>query len=315
MVATANPSDDQLWKQRLARSSVAIACHGCCWLALLATQWSASAAWLNTMRDLDIAPGPLFELVGAFAQLVIDHPVITVACTILLLVLDFALLSLLDRTGWRGFARECWTAIFVLPAVLGVLLSAMSLLVDHATNTMESYSEAQDLNDLLNRDDGEDWLERMGQLEGEWKLVSVEQQGRLAVDAEVPSSKLRIWKFESMRNSLGLADDSGHRRVVYQYRWTLGSQKRRGHVSVVRSAAAELERIAFVDFSGDTEHIRQVGVCRRTDGRLEFCVAPPGIGGDDVPTTFSTTEHDRNVLYVFERVKQTIDMTASSEES
>ncbi len=299
IIAMAETLNKQNRQQRITRSVVSTLFHGVCWLALLGMQWGPVSAFLDTARGLSY--GSLFHSVLAFATLVFDHPIISIVSTMLLLAVDFVILYLLDQSGWRRFARECWTAVFVTPAVLGVLLSAMSLLMDYRNHMMRWYSQGREVNEVT-----EEWLQRMKQLEGEWKLVGVEQQGQLTADEDLPTSELIIWRFESDGISPDVTANSKYRRLVYQYRWTIGNQQRRGHVDFIKANGISLsERFVLVDFSDATEHLHQMGVCHRENSRLKLCLAPPGIGGYDVPTTFSTAEHSDDVIYIFE-LAQTI---------
>lgn len=285
----AEPFEEPDRKQRVTRSLVTTLFHGVCWLALLGILWGPVSAWRD-LEEVPLLPFPtLFEYVLEWAWFV------AIVGTILLPV-DFVMLRWFDRPGWRRFARECWSAVFVTPAVLGVFVTAEALLAGNR-NAMMNASLAREGEAIWNPGDGETWLQRMEQLEGEWKLVGLEDHGQLTADTDLPTSKLIIRRFESDRISPGLADDPLYRRVVFQYHWILDRQNRRGQIGFYDTTS---ERISLVDYSDATEHRLQIGVCRRENGQLKLCLAPPGIGGYDVPTTFSTTERGDEVLYIFE---------------
>ncbi len=256
--------------------------HAGCWLALLVLLWGPVAAWIRAADEGVMLLDPIIlKIVLPFSTLVIHYPLGTLMCLVLFVVADFLVLRYLDRSG---MAREIWSGAVVWSAVYVLFLLAMSVILN-------SGQFAVDMGRFHAVVYEQQRLQNLEPLMGTWSLVGEEQRGESIAKAELTSGELVIERHENFRLRPGGADPQ-------YFRLTLGEKERHGQVSLwTRSATQWIE---FVDTSGESVHWQQLGIYRLDGNRLVLCLSPPGIGGADLPTDFSTKESD-NVLYVFER--------------
>jgi uncharacterized protein (TIGR03067 family) len=288
---------------RLLRAMPSVLVHGLCLFALFELLglggggWSRAAdevllernpttdALLGLMSAIFHHPSPTTDALLGLVSAIVHHPSNTLVLLLVLLLIDFTLLIYLDRSGVWRLGRELWSGTLFVAIVTVAFLTAYSLSSD-ASRHWNHLARGHDIR-------RQQELRRLGQLAGNWRLVSEERDGETIGESELKSGELVIERREGLWIYDGGAE-KGYNRPAYAMSLTLAGEERHGKVAVrIRVFTPE-----HIDLNYENKGYQE-GIYRLDDNRLELCLSPSG--SRDWPTEFSTKDSD-NVLYVFERV-------------
>jgi uncharacterized protein (TIGR03067 family) len=196
---------------------------------------------------------------------------LALAVIVICAILDAVVLRTLDHPSGR-LKREVWSSLALgLPVVL--LVYTAYVLTIPAAKLMEAMLRANEAHDKAS-------LAEEQCLEGTWKLIGVEREGKALAAAEVPDVVLTLQgsRFTWIRDG---------RESVGSYNPMLRTNPK---------------QMSIMHAVGNNAGNYQVSVYKLEGDKLTMCIAPPNTFGDDLPIDF-TTRGTRNELLVWQRQK------------
>jgi hypothetical protein len=274
---------------RILRAMPSVLVHSLCLSALLLLLWVGGGNWSRAADEVLMERNPTTDALLGLISAIVHHPSTTLVLLSLLLLIDFTLLVYLDRSGARRLGRDIWSGTLFVAMVAVAFLTAYSLSSD-ASRHLNNMNRGDD---IRRRQQG---LKRLDQFAGIWKLIEEEHHGERTDQTESQHGRLVIERREGEG-----AESENNRTANATMSLTLAGEERRGTVSF-NIARWPPEYVVLIY----ENNVRQEGIYRFEDNRLELCLAPVGTYPSSID--FSTKESP-NALYVFERVETHFDGT------